>query len=605
MPGPGEIRFEFVTEGEQSVSQALLDIKVKQNQAAQAATQLAQELAKIKASGQLSAQGIQSLERELAQAQVKAQQFAQQAAAAQRAERQLAEAAANTTNAVRNQGRQMGSMVNVFAEFGYSMGSAIPGMQQFGTQIAMMGGSAYQLGAALGPVGVAIGVVTGLMPTLISAMSGASSSASDMASSVSGLGTASDEAATRLQQLTQAMVEADQQQQRYAGVATTTTDVESGLGDAMDRRRAIVRQLAEANTHLAEAERRRQQLLENDAGPQALHQVATEMADAAREVVRLDGNIRDANDEIRLLEEGMRRAQQAGSQFGRFDTGESEFGFASAANRARRIAERQAEAQRSARQGTGAARRHQNELDARLAREQSFYDELQRLRDQDMAADARAAQQREDTRIRIDREVDAIIRREDEEARRRRERERQREEREATRRLREQQREAQRATERVKSDALDVLQPAVQGITQALTDVIAGTKSADQAFQGLLASFLEMIAQQAALEAAKEFASAIGSFASQDYGGGALHLAAGVAWTAVAVASGAASVAVAPPAAATPASPQQQAGGGNANAGPTVINIDGPIVTAGTRAQLGRELGRLVDEGGRRFGRAA
>ena len=147
------------------------------------------------------------------------------------------------------------------------------------------------------------------------------------------------------------------------------------------------------------------------------------------------------------------------------------------------------------------------------------------------------------------------------------------------------------------------LGPVVSGLTDALSNVIAGTKSADEAFQGLLASFLEMISQRAALEAAAAFAQAIAKFAMQDYSGGALSLAAGVAWTAVAVAAGAASIAVAPPAEAQPAAPQ--AGGGAGGGGQTyTFNINGPLLTSGSRANLGRELGGLIGEGERRFGRA-
>ena len=165
--------------------------------------------------------------------------------------------------------------------------------------------------------------------------------------------------------------------------------------------------------------------------------------------------------------------------------------------------------------------------------------------------------------------------------------------------------EAREFQEKVAADSQNILQPAVAGLTDALSSVIAGSKSADEAFQGMLASFLEMIAQQAALEAAKEFAAAIGSFASYDYGAGALHLAAGAAWTGVAVASGAASIAVAPSAAEAPASPQASAGTQGGGGGNYTFNINGPVLSAGSKANLGRELGRLMGDGERRFGRAA
>lgn len=70
-------------------------------------------------------------------------------------------------------GREMGGTVNVVAEMAYSFGTAIPSMREYGTQLAMMGGNAYQLGAAFGPMGVGIGVVMGLLPSLITMFSDA------------------------------------------------------------------------------------------------------------------------------------------------------------------------------------------------------------------------------------------------------------------------------------------------------------------------------------------------------------------------------------------------------------------------------------------------
>jgi hypothetical protein len=161
------------------------------------------------------------------------------------------------------------------------------------------------------------------------------------------------------------------------------------------------------------------------------------------------------------------------------------------------------------------------------------------------------------------------------------------------------------ANQELADDAEGVIGPVVQGLTKSLAQVIAGTKSADEAFQGLLASFLEMIAQEAALQAAKEFAEAIASFARYDYAGGAQHIAAGVAYTAVAVAAGAASIAVAPQAA-QPASPEQGGGGGNQGAASTVVvNYNGPYISTQGQAEAGRELRGLLNASDRMYGEAA
>lgn len=161
---------------------------------------------------------------------------------------------------------------------------------------------------------------------------------------------------------------------------------------------------------------------------------------------------------------------------------------------------------------------------------------------------------------------------------------------------------ARAALQRTRQDAESILTPALSGITKATSEVIAGTKSADEAFQGMLSSFLEMISQHTALSAAKEFAEAIAAFARQDYPGGAQHLAAGAAFTAVAVAAGAASIAVAPPSGGAPAALQQTAPEGNQGGGNIVINWNSAVITAGTRAELGREIGSMLTATDRRFG---
>jgi len=143
-------------------------------------------------------------------------------------------------------------------------------------------------------------------------------------------------------------------------------------------------------------------------------------------------------------------------------------------------------------------------------------------------------------------------------------------------------------------------------MTDALGQIASGEKTAEDAFKGLAKAFLQMISQYAMLKAATEFAEAIGAFASFNYGGGALHLAAGVAFTAVAVATGvgAAAINVSKPSA--PARPEADQGGSGAKAGggDVIINWNSPVVTAGTRDDLGRELGALVSAGRARYGGA-
>ncbi|AKF08891.1 hypothetical protein [Sandaracinus amylolyticus] len=164
-------------------------------------------------------------------------------------------------------------------------------------------------------------------------------------------------------------------------------------------------------------------------------------------------------------------------------------------------------------------------------------------------------------------------------------------------------RRAQAATEERIASYETVTGVIVGGLTDALTAIIAGEKSAGDAFKGLLASFLEFISEQAALKAAYEAAAAIESFATQDYAGGAQHIAAALAYGAVAVAAGAGAAVLSQPSASSqdkPSGPEERAES-EGRGGDTVINFNSPVVTASTRAELGRDLRSMVREADARW----
>ena len=145
------------------------------------------------------------------------------------------------------------------------------------------------------------------------------------------------------------------------------------------------------------------------------------------------------------------------------------------------------------------------------------------------------------------------------------------------------------------------------GLNDALQSIIAGNKTAEEAFTGLLASFLKYISEQSMLKAIYEYAEAIASFASYRYDQGAQHLAAGIAYTAVAVAAGAGSAALSAPSAKgageeKPASPESGRAGDGKGGGDIVINWNSPVVTAGTRAELGRDMAGMIRAGTQRYG---
>lgn len=151
----------------------------------------------------------------------------------------------------------------------------------------------------------------------------------------------------------------------------------------------------------------------------------------------------------------------------------------------------------------------------------------------------------------------------------------------------------------------------VNGIVQAGVALASGQESASQAFKHLLAGFLEMISQRAALSAAEQYALAIASFASEDYGGGALHAAAGVAFTGVAIAAGAGGAILNSSAAQEgrgasagggPARPPSSSRGGTGEGGGTTnIYFNSPVITASTEAELARNLRRMTQQSERRY----
>jgi hypothetical protein len=160
--------------------------------------------------------------------------------------------------------------------------------------------------------------------------------------------------------------------------------------------------------------------------------------------------------------------------------------------------------------------------------------------------------------------------------------------------------EEERSLERRRSlngELMGLLGDATMAFGKSLAAIATGEQTAEEAFQGLAKAFLEMISQYATMKAATEFADAAASFAKYDYAGGAAHIGAGVAFTAIAVATGvgAAAIGSAPSAPARP-----EAGGGTeaAQGGDVVINWNSPVITAGTQAELGRELQAAVSAAG-------
>ena len=199
-------------------SAALTEMRLKELGARTEANRLSRELRTMRASGEATEQEIRELSVKLVQAREETRRFGSEARNLARAEREMAKAASGAGSALanaarqstavqaassdsatatgrsarmlnlvskesKNTGREMGGLVNVFAELGYSIGAAIPGGQQIGTQMAMMGGSAFQLGASFGVWGTVLGVVVGLFPTLLSLLQRTDDANEDLADS--------------------------------------------------------------------------------------------------------------------------------------------------------------------------------------------------------------------------------------------------------------------------------------------------------------------------------------------------------------------------------------------------------------------------------------
>lgn len=152
--------------------------------------------------------------------------------------------------------------------------------------------------------------------------------------------------------------------------------------------------------------------------------------------------------------------------------------------------------------------------------------------------------------------------------------------------------------------AITVFQGVADASTAAIDAVVNQGLSGEEAFKMIMASFLKIVSQQATIQAGMEYAFAIKDFASGNYPGGAGHLAAGVAFTAVAVATGVAAGALSkpsPPADTGPTkAPEDQ--GRQERSNTMVINFNSPVVTAQTEAGLGIQLRNTIGAADSRFG---
>ena len=101
---------------------------------------------------------------------------------------------AGVSRAAQNQGREFGTLVNIAGELGFTVGAGVPQFRTLGTQLAVVGGAAFQLGAIFGPLGVAFAVISGFLPQLVQGFA-------DTAEELDNTATAADRASLAMSKL--------------------------------------------------------------------------------------------------------------------------------------------------------------------------------------------------------------------------------------------------------------------------------------------------------------------------------------------------------------------------------------------------------------------
>lgn len=158
------------------------------------------------------------------------------------------------------------------------------------------------------------------------------------------------------------------------------------------------------------------------------------------------------------------------------------------------------------------------------------------------------------------------------------------------------------ASESLKDIYKDTFGTLQAGIAASADAMINGGASAEQAGLMIVAALANQLSKVAMMKGLEEAALAAGSFASYDYPGAAMHLAAAGAWTlvgaAAGVAGGALSAAAKPSGASGPSTgagpaPRQQAAESE-RAMNLTVNFAGGVITAATEAQLARTIRRTV-----------
>jgi len=127
-------------------------------------------------------------------------------------------------DSAKRSGREIGMLVNSVSEMGYTALTAIPQFRMLGMSLAMAGGSAVTMGAALGPIGIAIALLGNLLPSVIALFN-------DEAEAIDDVGMAADETTRFMTALERQSVSA------AAAIRSAITQIE----DAIEAERLLER----------------------------------------------------------------------------------------------------------------------------------------------------------------------------------------------------------------------------------------------------------------------------------------------------------------------------------------------------------------------------
>ena len=489
------------------------------------------------------------------------------------------------TDAMKNRGRQLGQVFNELTEvtFGFTsaLGRTNPQLMQLGINLAGAGNSAYMLGGAFGPLGVAVGAMIGMLPSLVAWLI-------DTGDELDNVADAAENATSWMKELDKAISKVRERQREESvrsAMALGVADPEVFLAQAdivsrqagalfgsatkiLEERAGVSRREAERLAREIE----RSGLTGGDAIMTLLAREGVSAGRAAGVAVEV-GRILEQFRKVRAEADRLRaQAEEVAAMDAKIAAGQLE--LENEADRRTRRGSR-----RRAARGRRAARRADDgfsRLIGELAAGGPSLAELRAQAERELAAEEEekirrakeaAAEKHQEKLTEIERK--GILRRHE--------------------LYQEKLEEMKRTNERYVEAA------AAAG--EALAQAFVSGESIPEAMAKVTA---DAIAKEARVQAAKEIAAAASAFATGNIAGGAAHTAAAAAWSAVPpVASALLGVGGGGGTVATPKAEQPVSGSSGERNREVVVNINAPV----PEAMLGRDMDRARREARRRFGR--